>query len=184
MPEAADLPDELKALARRNALKLSHDRFRTESEQLASTVGQVLEKVEARRRELEEKERLETERNETEEKERREAARQQKEEQEQLAREQRQSKETEDINQSREREQREGKKAEVHVNQEEEQPDERRGENEEHERLDAGIDEPSLDKKSSSFSSITSQIQDNDCTRCDGNDHRRITTEFFWAKLW
>ena len=39
MPEAADLPDELKALVRRNALKLSHDRFRTESEQLASTVG-------------------------------------------------------------------------------------------------------------------------------------------------
>jgi TIR domain len=50
MPEAADLPDDLKALVRRNALKLSHDRFRTESELLASTVGRVLEEAEARRR--------------------------------------------------------------------------------------------------------------------------------------
>jgi hypothetical protein len=80
MPEAADLPDELKALVRRNALKLSHDRFRIESELLASTVGRVLEKVEASRRELQERERLETERRETEENERLEAERRQKEE--------------------------------------------------------------------------------------------------------
>jgi formylglycine-generating enzyme required for sulfatase activity len=57
MPEVGDLPDDLKALVRRNALKLSHDRFRTESEQLASTVGRVLEKTEAKRREGEEAER-------------------------------------------------------------------------------------------------------------------------------
>jgi flagellar biosynthesis GTPase FlhF len=135
MPEAADLPDELKALVRRNALKLSHDRFRTESELLASTVGRVLENAEARHRELQERERLETERHETEEKERREAERRQKEEQEQLAAEQRQREETERINEGREREQREREKAEVCERQEEEQPDGRRRENEEHARL-------------------------------------------------
>jgi hypothetical protein len=79
IPEAADLPDDLKALVRRNALKLSHDRFRTESELLASIVGQVLEKAEAKRREQEEGERLETERRETEENELREAERGQRE---------------------------------------------------------------------------------------------------------
>ena len=138
MPEAADLPDELKALVRRNALKLSHDRFRPESELLASTVGRVLENAEARRRELEERERLETERRETEEKERREAERRQKEEQEQLEAEQRQREETERINEGRDREQRVREKAEVRERQEEGQPDAPRGEDKEKERLEVG----------------------------------------------
>lgn len=49
--------------------KLSHHRFRTESELLASTVGRVLEKAEARRREREENDRVEAERLQREEKE-------------------------------------------------------------------------------------------------------------------
>src|SRR5258708_30781520 len=85
MPRDRDLPDDLKALVRRNALQLSHERFRTDSERLASAVERDLEKTAAERREGEEKERLEAERRETEAKERLEAERrQQKEEQEQL----------------------------------------------------------------------------------------------------
>jgi hypothetical protein len=61
MPQPGDLPDDLKALARRNALQLSHDRFRTDSDRLASAVGRALEKTAAERREREEKERLEVE---------------------------------------------------------------------------------------------------------------------------
>jgi hypothetical protein len=38
MPRSRDLPDDLKALVRRNALQLSHDRFRTDSE-LKNEVG-------------------------------------------------------------------------------------------------------------------------------------------------
>src|SRR5215469_5622770 len=38
MPRAGDLPDDLKALSRRNALQLSHDRFRGDSERLVSAV--------------------------------------------------------------------------------------------------------------------------------------------------
>jgi TPR repeat protein len=84
MPEVGELPDDLKALVHRNALQLSHDRFRTDSERLASAVERVLEKTAAKRREREENERLETERCETEKKERLETERLQKEEQEQL----------------------------------------------------------------------------------------------------
>jgi hypothetical protein len=62
MPRSCDLPDDLKALVRRNALQLSHDRFRTDSERLASAVERALEKTAAERREREEKERLEAER--------------------------------------------------------------------------------------------------------------------------
>ena len=70
MPRDRDLPDDLKALVRRNALQLSHERFRTDSERLASAVEQALENTRAERRELEEKERMDTERRETEKKER------------------------------------------------------------------------------------------------------------------
>ena len=42
MPRICDLPDDLKALVRRNALQLSHDRFRTDSERLASAVERTL----------------------------------------------------------------------------------------------------------------------------------------------
>jgi hypothetical protein len=41
MPRSGDLPDDLKALVRRNALQLSHDRFRTDSERLASAVDRA-----------------------------------------------------------------------------------------------------------------------------------------------
>src|SRR5271166_6751949 len=51
MPQSRDLPDDLKALVRRNALQLSHDRFRTDSERLASAVERALEKTAAERRE-------------------------------------------------------------------------------------------------------------------------------------
>jgi TIR domain len=62
MPRSRDLSDDLKALVRRNALQLSHDRFRTDSERLASAVERALEKTAVERREREEKERLEKER--------------------------------------------------------------------------------------------------------------------------
>ena len=84
MPEVGDLPDELKGLVRRNALQLSHERSRTDSERLASAVERALEKTAAERREGEEKERLEAEHRETEAKERFKAEQRQKEEQERL----------------------------------------------------------------------------------------------------
>jgi len=43
MPRAAELPEELKPLARRNALNVSHEGFRADSERLIDSVGEVLE---------------------------------------------------------------------------------------------------------------------------------------------
>jgi TIR domain/Sel1 repeat len=43
MPPASQLPEDLKPLARRNALSVSHDRFRADSERLIDSVGEVLE---------------------------------------------------------------------------------------------------------------------------------------------
>ena len=43
MPQASQLPEDLKPLARRNALSVSHDRFRADSERLIDSVGEVLE---------------------------------------------------------------------------------------------------------------------------------------------
>jgi TIR domain len=43
MPQASQLPEDLKPLARRNALNVSHDRFRADSERLIDSVGEVLE---------------------------------------------------------------------------------------------------------------------------------------------
>src|SRR5208282_6041829 len=43
MPPASQLPEGLKPLARRNALNVSHDRFRADSERLIDSVGEVLE---------------------------------------------------------------------------------------------------------------------------------------------
>jgi uncharacterized membrane protein YtjA (UPF0391 family) len=76
MPRAEQLPEDLKPLVRRQAIEVSHDRFRADSEWLIGAVEQALEasrtdeqrnregqeRVEAERREREEKERLETER--------------------------------------------------------------------------------------------------------------------------
>ena len=89
MPQSRDLPDDLKALIRRNALPLSHGSFRTDSERLASAVERVLKKVAAQNREREEKERLEAERAEREAKERSDALRRQSEEKERLEAERR-----------------------------------------------------------------------------------------------
>jgi TIR domain len=89
MPRSRDLPDDLKALVRRNALELSHNRFRADSERLIDAVEGAFEKTTAERREREENEQLEAERRETEAKERLEAERRQKEEQERLETEQR-----------------------------------------------------------------------------------------------
>jgi formylglycine-generating enzyme required for sulfatase activity len=83
MPRSGDLPDDLKALIRRNALQLSHDRFRTDSERLASAVERALEKTAAERGEREEKERLGAEQRQRDETERI-AQRREHEEQERL----------------------------------------------------------------------------------------------------
>lgn len=84
VPRPGDLPDDLKGLIRRNALQLSHDRFRTDAERLASAVERALEKSTAERCEREEKEQLETERRKTEANERLEADRRTREERERL----------------------------------------------------------------------------------------------------
>jgi hypothetical protein len=61
MPRSNDLPDDLKALVRRNALQLSHERFRTDSERLESAVVRALEKTLEAGGEREEKDRPEAE---------------------------------------------------------------------------------------------------------------------------
>jgi len=43
MPPVSQLPEELKPLARRNALSVSHEGFRADSERLVDSVGEVLE---------------------------------------------------------------------------------------------------------------------------------------------
>ncbi len=50
MPQARDLPDELKSLARRNALELSHKRFTTDLARLTAAIEWALEKTNAERR--------------------------------------------------------------------------------------------------------------------------------------
>jgi hypothetical protein len=87
MPPLLDLPDDLKPLVRRQALEVSHNRFRADSKQLIDTVERALEKTTVELRNVvsaREKERLEVGRRETEAKERLEAERRQKEEQEQM----------------------------------------------------------------------------------------------------
>jgi formylglycine-generating enzyme required for sulfatase activity len=53
MPQSRDLPDDLKTLVQRNALLLSHDRFRTDSERLVAAVKRALEQAAAERLERE-----------------------------------------------------------------------------------------------------------------------------------
>jgi TIR domain len=50
MPRAGDLPDELKSLIRLQALRVSQDRFRSDSEPLLTAVGQALKEARAERR--------------------------------------------------------------------------------------------------------------------------------------
>jgi hypothetical protein len=79
MPKARDLPDDLKALVRQNALEVSHNRFDADLGRLIAALERVLEKTtereEKERLEREKKERLETERRQKEEQERLEAER-------------------------------------------------------------------------------------------------------------
>ena len=49
MPRSADLPDELKTLVRLQALKVSQDRFRSDSEPLITAVDQALKETRAER---------------------------------------------------------------------------------------------------------------------------------------
>jgi TIR domain len=78
MPRPTELPDDLKPLVRRNALRISDTSFDGDCQRLVAAIKQVLET------ERLQKERLEAQRHELEEKERLEAGRRQKEEQEQL----------------------------------------------------------------------------------------------------
>jgi len=84
MPRSTELPDDLKPLARRNALPVSDTGFDDDCRRLVAAIEQVLEKNTAAQREREEQERLKNERLETEKKERLEAERWQKDEQERL----------------------------------------------------------------------------------------------------
>ena len=57
MPEAGELPDDLKALVRRNALEIGHIRFNADSAHLDSAVERALQKA-TEQREAKENERL------------------------------------------------------------------------------------------------------------------------------
>jgi hypothetical protein len=59
MPRSTDLPDDLKALARRNALEISYNRFNPDFDRLVAAVEKALQKAEVERKKHEEKERLE-----------------------------------------------------------------------------------------------------------------------------
>jgi hypothetical protein len=82
MPRSSELPDDLKPLVRRNALRVSDTGFDDDCRRLVAAIEQVL----AERGQREEKERLEAERREIEAKEHLDAKRQQKEEKELLER--------------------------------------------------------------------------------------------------
>jgi formylglycine-generating enzyme required for sulfatase activity len=87
MPKSTDLPDDLKRLARRNALLIGDTHFDDDCRRLVAAIEEVVERTEAGRKQREEAERLESERLETEEKNRPEIGSRQKEEQDWLARE-------------------------------------------------------------------------------------------------
>jgi hypothetical protein len=53
MPRSHDLPDDLKSLARRNALEVSHNRFRVDLERLIGAVQRAVEETAAQNRERE-----------------------------------------------------------------------------------------------------------------------------------
>jgi TIR domain len=66
MPRPSDLPDDLKLLARLNALEVSHNRFNADFGRLVTAIERVLERAEAEGKQREGKERLQGERLETE----------------------------------------------------------------------------------------------------------------------
>jgi hypothetical protein len=53
MPRSSDLPDDIKALARRNAIRLTHDRFKADSASLVIALKRVLESIPQERRQQE-----------------------------------------------------------------------------------------------------------------------------------
>jgi hypothetical protein len=75
MPRSTKLPDDLKLLARRNALQVGDTHFDNDCRRLVAAIERVLEENTAARREREEKERLEAQRRETEKNDRLEAER-------------------------------------------------------------------------------------------------------------
>jgi len=76
MPRSGELPEDLKSLVRRQALAVSHERFRADAERLIGAVEQALESARvAQQRKREEQERIAVEQREREEKERLEAGR-------------------------------------------------------------------------------------------------------------
>jgi tetratricopeptide (TPR) repeat protein len=95
MPRSIDLPDDLKPLVRRNALRISDAGFDDDCRRLTAAIEQVLEKTAAEQRERQEKERLEAERHEREEKERQDVERRQNEEKTRLQTQQHQRDEKE-----------------------------------------------------------------------------------------
>lgn len=66
MPKASELPQDLVPLARRQAVRIVHDRFRDDAERLARTLEKALADAEARRKADEEEERRRREREEAE----------------------------------------------------------------------------------------------------------------------
>jgi TIR domain len=85
MPRRGDLPDDIKSLLSRNALEVSHTRFRADSERLIGALERALEIARAEyQRKREEKERLDAEQRERDEKERLEAGHRQRAEKDRL----------------------------------------------------------------------------------------------------
>jgi TPR repeat protein len=101
MPRSGELPDDLKSLVRRQALTVSHERFRADAERLIGAVEQVLESAARaeQQRKREEQERAEAERREREEKERLEAESRQKEPQDRLEAERQEGEQYEKVEQ-------------------------------------------------------------------------------------
>jgi hypothetical protein len=124
MPPSGELPEDLKALARRHALEASHTRFSADAERLIGAVEQVLERVRVElQRKREEQERAEAEQRERQEKERLEAERRQEEEAKLRAEQQLRAEQErlEAERQEKERQQAEAEQREVERRQPEEQ---------------------------------------------------------------
>jgi tetratricopeptide (TPR) repeat protein len=66
MPRSTDLPDDLKALVRRNAMRVSHTEFDDDCRRLVAAIELVFEKNLAEKRQRQQKQQLETERLESE----------------------------------------------------------------------------------------------------------------------
>jgi ribose transport system substrate-binding protein len=86
MPEVGELPDDLKALVRRNAVEIGHNRFNADSERLVTALERALGKATEQRERLdrEQRERAATEIRERQEKEQLDARRREHEELERL----------------------------------------------------------------------------------------------------